>query len=198
MEKTFKKVYFRINAGYVWGKGVDKNIMDRFNEELKDIFIPLGFSVKKSGSGSAMEFVNGYERLYCHPMDLSGELLVESIEVVEKALQNRKTFKLTNIDIHGTFYLYSNKELVDILEEKREKVEKDLLSFFKTKRKNQFKPFYAYHDFIDNFLKVVSCIDKGQRDYVSGFIQGVFLSLIKNNKIIENNNERGIKIYRTA
>ncbi len=193
--QTFKKVYFRIEAGYVWGKGIDKSIEDKFNQELKEIFPKLGFSLKeKRISCSADEYVRGHERLYCHPMDLNGELLAETIEIVKEEIKDRKTFKVRGVDIYDNFYLYSDEEFSELLEKKREIIENKIIATLK----NGWRPYYDLSCIFDLFIKETRCIDKGQQCHIDGFAQGVLLDLIAKDKVKEKIHHKNIRIYKAV
>lgn len=83
-------VYFRIDSPYKWGKGMDKDISEKFNKEAVDILEKIGLTVTDDGSTpfSAPEGQNEAERLYMHPMDFSGILTKERFEKAKEVIEN--------------------------------------------------------------------------------------------------------------
>lgn len=104
-----RRVYFRIDAGYVWGQGMDKAAYVRFAAEVVALLAGLKFSPKPGRRlpGASTTMLRGPERLYCHPMDLSGELFPESIPVVEAAIKVATTFRLRAVDTYEDFIVYT-------------------------------------------------------------------------------------------
>jgi len=99
--KLYKKAYFFIKAGYVWGKGMSPEKNAIFEEEIRRILSDLGFiNWTKSGSGSAWTGYRGIEKLYCHPMDLVGPVKPESIPEIVEALKQANTFSFTEVNVY--------------------------------------------------------------------------------------------------
>ena len=64
-EKTTDKpvryidTYFRIEAGYVWGEGMDEKACRRFYDEIILLFVRSGWTVVPHSIGNTVDVVNG-------------------------------------------------------------------------------------------------------------------------------------------
>lgn len=121
MKTDLKKVFFRLNSPYEWGKGMSSELFEIFNKEALDIIKKIGFNIANDGSSSfsCPEGVKGEENLYMHPMDFSGILSNESFlkakEIIECAEKESSIFSVRSIDIfdleeHHQKYIESNLE----------------------------------------------------------------------------------------
>ena len=119
MRTDLKKVYFRLNSPYEWGKGMSEELSEPFNEEVLAILNELGFDIANDGSSSfsCPEGVQGEQNLYMHPMDFSGILSDENYlkakEVIERATEKSSIFSIRSIDVyeleeHPLKYIESN------------------------------------------------------------------------------------------
>ncbi len=136
---NYKNVYFRLESGYQWGKGMDQNASDAFHNELNELFINAGWEIKeKEFSCSCPEAFKDKNRLYLHPQSASGELQEDLIPEVEKILSKGTTFKHYKTDVYETLFNMSDEEYQKILEGQEKEIRKDLLEGFKTKRSNLF------------------------------------------------------------
>lgn len=117
--RTYIKTHFRVDSGYVWGKGIDKELLTSFYREVKSLLNELGFMVLHENGekmfGSCLEMVRGKEWLYCHPMDLSGPVLVDEVERIKSHLSKATCFRLRMTDTYETGIDYSEDELKEIL-----------------------------------------------------------------------------------
>ncbi len=194
----YVKCYFRIEAGYVWGKGMEKENLQIFNDELKKIFIPLGFTLNEpeKWSNACIEVSRGAENLYCHPMDLVGEVKKDNIKAIEKVLKGAKTFKFCKTDIYEELLNYTPEELKEELEKTKIETEIAILELFKTKRSNLYKslsPLWVYKTNIKFFRDNLD-LKHIERE----FINSIFESLRLSGKIKESENLKVGKIYRTV
>jgi len=190
------KTYFRIDAGYKWGEGMNEKDNKSFDNEIRNIFTALGFTIKEPEiSNASIEVFRGAENLYCHPMNLSGEIKKESIKDIEKALKQAKTFSLRNIDTYDISLNYTPEELILELSNRVNETEEDILALFKTKRSNLYRSSSCLWDYKTkvNYFKDNLGLKNVERD----FILNTFNNLIKQGKIQEGSNSRGGKIYRT-
>ena len=98
-----KKVYFRIEVGYVWGKGYTDEQHIAFEKEVQEIFSALGWGrwkkVLRSSSWTCFFGITD-ENLYCHPMSISGDIDIERIPSIEEALKNAKVIQFRYTDIY--------------------------------------------------------------------------------------------------
>ena len=196
-DKTkYQKVYFRIEAGYVWSKGLETDRYIEIEAELAKIFKPLGFQEKPDRmSCAAPEYIRGKENLYCHPMSFSGYLAVENIPVIEAILKEAKTFSLTSTDRYDEAYNYAPEELSTEIASRKEAIQQEILAIYKTKRRNLFRSRSEL-----NRIKLnVPCFDTCEnRSIKDSYIIQVFNELVQNKALIESENYKIGKIYRTA
>lgn len=137
---VYVKTYFRIEAGYVWSQGMDKETDNKFKEEVAEILSGIGFEAKPCRIGGCIEGHRGVENLYCHPMNLSGYIRKDAIEDIRAVISNAKTFTLRHIDTYQEVMNYTQEELLEELQNRRADIENAILQKFKTKRKNLFVP----------------------------------------------------------
>jgi hypothetical protein len=136
---NYRNVHFRLDSGYEWGKGLDKELSEKFHDEINTLFKEAGWEIKNPKFfSSCPEAVKEKNRLYLHPMDASGEVQEDLIPEVEKILSKGTTFKFRNTDVYETLLDMSDDEYQQYLESKRSYIEADILALFKTKRKNLF------------------------------------------------------------
>jgi hypothetical protein len=191
----YVKCYFRIEAGYKWGKGMDDNLLKEFNKELAEIFKPLGFKVKEPEfSNASIEVWRGAENLYCHPMNLSGEIKKENIKEIETAIKKAKTFSFRCVDTYDEMFNYTQEELKAELEKIKPIIENNILEMFKTKRSNLYKSISPLWDYKTNikFFRDDLDLKRIERDYINS----IFETLRIGGQIKENQNKE-MKIYRT-
>ena len=136
----YVKTYFRIEAGYVWNQGMDKEAGNKFKEEITKILSGIGFNAKPCRIGGCIEGFRGAENIYCHPMNLSGYVRKDAMEEIKIAISGAKTFRLRYIDTYEEALNYTPDELLKELQNRRPDIEKAILERFKTKRKNLFVP----------------------------------------------------------
>jgi len=139
-EQMYLKTYFRIETGYVWSEGHPDELSKKFKEEISQIFSKLGFKiVKPSMSCACYEVVRGKERLYCHPMNLSGEIKESSIPEIENALKNADFIKYRTVDTYDYHYDLDEASTLQLLKDKYSlKTRELILEKCKTTRKTKF------------------------------------------------------------
>jgi hypothetical protein len=116
----YVKAYFRIEAGYVWGKGMDDEAGKRFFEEIVSFLEQIGFSTWDNWpvprySGSCPIGHRGAESLYCHPMDLSGYVKEEAVSEIMSILGRGTTFRLRAVDQYERVSNFTHDELREYL-----------------------------------------------------------------------------------
>ncbi|MCO7113944.1 hypothetical protein NIB75_19370 [Bacteroides uniformis] len=74
----------------------------RFFDEVKRLFTETGFSIKENKyKDGCPEVYLGKTCLYCHPQSLSGPVLKEHMELIEKILAQGTTFRYLRTDTYG-------------------------------------------------------------------------------------------------
>ncbi len=106
--------YFRIDAGYVWGEGMDEEACRRFYDEIILLFVRSGWTVVPHSIGNTVDVVNGKNKLYVHPMDLSGPCEESLIGKVEDILRQGTTFTLTRTDRFDTLLDLDDEGLMEL------------------------------------------------------------------------------------
>jgi hypothetical protein len=100
---TLKKVYFFIETGYQWGKGIDKDVAQVVYAEMKKILTPIGFTEWKDNDGMSAPLCGKGEDegLYCHPMDLVGIVDIDTtLPLIEEGIKQSKILKYRHTNIH--------------------------------------------------------------------------------------------------
>lgn len=200
--RTYVKVYFRVNAGYQWDVGIDHEQADRFNDELISLLSPLGFTCERNPQeerrGHCPQLARGIEWLYCHPQELSGWVVQDAIPAIESALQNGTTFTLRHIDTYETGMNYTEDEFRQALEAKHADIAANIRTRFTTKRSN----LYTYISVLD---AIKSGIQRAEPLYSfrspllaieNEFIRSVFDSMVASGDIVTIQSQ-GRTLYRT-
>jgi hypothetical protein len=134
----YGNVYYRLTAGYVWGKGLDKEPFDSFCSEIQQIFIDLGFEYNRpESSGACPTVTRGAESLYCHPMHLNGYIKEENVLIIAEHLKTAKTFRLRHIDQFGVIYNYTPNEIDIDLDRKKQDIIAAFLKGYEAPSKKQ-------------------------------------------------------------
>lgn len=111
-------------------------------------------------------------------------------------LKRAETFKFRYTDTYEEVLNYTLEELKTELEKCKHSIVEQILELFKTKRSNLYKSISPLWDFKTNFkfFRNELPLKNLERD----FINYVFLDLIQDRRIIESENTKIGKIYRTA
>jgi len=180
--ETFKHVYFRIEAGYAQSEGYSGEQQDKFNADVKDILLNLGFTVEREADNEAYLTVKkGKESLRCHPMNLSGYLFDNTIKAVETVLVGSDVIKLLATDIIGVAYDMDATTFYNKISEYRDTFRQVIFTLFTT---NQSTKYYSEHRLVNFTLRCPGDV----RDKFS-FIQDSPLSTKLNYHLIELMNE---------
>ncbi len=149
-DRTYVKTHYRVECGYVWGKGIEENALASFQDEVKTLLGELGFVVLREAGqdmlGSSLEMVRGKERLYCHPMDLSGPVLVDHIETIKTQLSRARCFRIRMVDTYETGIDYAPEELDQILVRELPVLRQMIYTSLSTARTNRFFNDLQVHD----------------------------------------------------
>lgn len=125
----YKKIYYRIDSGYEWGKGLENDKLDRFTLEMRNLFKNAGWEIEEGKSCSADTVRKGKSSLYVHPMELTGPLDVDLFKEVEDILSKSTTCELYKIDTYGDVMDWTDEEYINYLNSKKEKIKKDILEY---------------------------------------------------------------------
>ena len=120
--------YFRVESGYDGGRMPEEKA-GRFFDEVKRLFTETGFSIKENKyKDGCPEVYLGKTCLYCHPQSLSGPVLKEHMELIEKILAQGTTFRYLRTDTYGEIldlteeeelaYYHKTQQVLEILVEK--------------------------------------------------------------------------------
>jgi hypothetical protein len=142
---SYKRVYFRINTPSYYNNkyGVGFSTPEEgslFQKIMTDLFLSAGWSIKveRNSSGHCNTIIKDKQELYLHPQSISGVILEENIPVIENLLSNNDLFTFRNTDIYEDVFDITDEEYLNILKSKRSEIEQDILSIYKTKRKNLY------------------------------------------------------------
>lgn len=138
-------------------------------------------------SGSSSTVVLGKNRLYLHPMEVSGELDATLVKFVEAILGQGKTFKPTGTRVIGKLVALSDEDYVAQLEAKRKEIEDALLVACKTKRKNQFVVGRnVVEDVKEKYhvQRLVAHIGRCGSDVEWQYVEQVYKDLVSDGKIV--------------
>lgn len=130
-DTPYKHVYFRLDSGYVWGKGMDQDKTENFYSDILGLFAAEGWTIKepyRNGSGATV--ANGNSSLYIHPQAVSGYVTEELIPAVSAALEHGCTFQHYATDIYETAYNWTAQQYRDYLNSKRGDINAALLEAY--------------------------------------------------------------------
>ncbi len=200
-DTPYKHVYFRLNSGYEWGRGMYQDKTENFYSDILALFAAEGWTITqpyRQGSGATV--TNGNSSLYIHPQSASGYVTEDLIPAVSAALQRGCAFKHYATDIYETAYNWTARQYRDYLNSKRGDINAALLEAFKTPRRNLYKFDY-------NALPVVISKFHVQRldgqnglctgDITEQVIREMLTALVNTGKIDKGETKHG-PAYRTA
>lgn len=200
-DTPYKHVYFRLESGYQWGRGMDQDKTEKFYSDILALFEADGWTIAEPySSASGATVTNGNSSLYIHPQSASGYVTEDLIPAVSAALQHGYTFKHYATDIYDTAYNWTARQYRDYLNSKRGDINAALLEAFKTPRRNLYKFDYnALPVVIDKFH--VQRLD-GQNGHCTGditeqVIREMFTALVNTGRIDKGETKHG-PAYRTA
>ena len=132
--------YFRVESGYDGGRMPEEKA-GRFFDEVKRLFTETGFSIKENKyKDGCPEVYLGKTCPYCHPQSLSGPVLKEHMELIEKILAQGTTFRYLRTDTYGEILdLTEEEELAYYHKTHDMTIGGVFLDAFRTKRRNLYK-----------------------------------------------------------
>lgn len=201
MKPTYKRVYFRIESGYMCG-----GMMDRCAECLRELEKQLeeaGWTVDVHYKEhcSCPELSQGKNYLYCHPTQVSGIVDVTLIKPLEDIFRKGENYIYRATDIYEEVHDFSWEELKQYhLEKNREKIELTLADAFKTKRSNLYKPVREVIEYVAEKFSVHTFLKKNSyipADAEREAIKEIFLDLCKQGIFTTSKGKGGNIIART-
>jgi len=193
---------FNIEAGYKWGSGMPLDQMNRFYNEITQLFSAFGWTIEEASSSNSAPTVRcGSSSLYCHPMELSGPCEKKLYPIISSILEFASTCSLKSIEPLERVYNISDNEYQQALDSLRKDIEQDLMTAFRTNHPMEYTS--GYYNKVDNVAMryrvptLTSYIGVSSNDIQVKYITQVFHDLIKEGKILCKENENGKKIYRS-
>ena len=166
---NYKKIYFRINTPSYYrasyGVGFEtKEDGQLFQNIVTQLFLNDGWEVKKDRymSGGCNTITKDKQELYLHPQSISGVIAENNIIHVENLLSNSELFKFEKTDIYDDVFDITDEKYLSILKSKKEFIEQDILTIFKTKRSNLY--------ITDSFTPLLRVLDKYKIKRLSSYI----------------------------
>lgn len=200
---VYLNTHFNIDSGYRMGSGwADVSIEDRteFNNEIRWLFETNGFEIEEprlSGGCPTAYKPGTEERLYLHPMELTGPVLESDIPKIERFLKGAETFTLVNVKTYGELYPVSDAEYEKYLEKNRDEITQDIIDEIGTSK-------YVGYSFFDTYNKVYnkwhldrtgSYLGKSSLDIDIKFFEEILEDLIEQG-IIDKNDKYKYKVVR--
>lgn len=197
---VYRKTYFRIRTtGYDSADGWESGAARAaFSGEVCSIFSGLGWTVEKSTQSGVCDVARlGKQRLYLHPMHLEGVVLEDSIPVIEQAIAKARTFQYTHTDTCREYLDLSDADYLLLLRKQQEAMIADILSFYRTKRRNLFVTKGAFEKLMQKYH-----IDRLSNEFgVDTILRGVLENLIgmlsARGQLVQGSTKYGVG-YRTA
>ncbi|WP_289764506.1 hypothetical protein [uncultured Duncaniella sp.] len=206
MNKTaYIETYFRIESGYDCGYMSEEKV-DRFFEEVRHLFAEKGFLVKEGKyKDDCPEVHLGKTCLYCHPQSLSGPVLKEHIELVEKILTQGTTFQYLRTDMYDeVFDLTEEEELAYYHEMHDMTIEGIFRESFQTKRSNLYKSREQVLETIAGKLRIRTFREKcflANAGPVGRYIREIYEKMVATGELVEgykHTDSGKLPICRTA
>jgi len=193
---VYLNTHFNIDSGYKWGDGwagVSEEDRFAFYDEIIHMFEDNGFVIREgmfSGSCPTAVKPGTEERLYLHPMELTGPVLENDIPKIERFLKGAETFELISVKTYGELVPMNDAEYEDYLEDHRDEIIQDILDEIGTEK-------YVHYDFFDSNNKVYnkwhldrtgSHTGKSSLDVDLVFLSDLLYDLIADGIIDKNSN----------
>ena len=186
---AFYHVYFRIEAGYVWGSGMSRERLEAFYAEIKTLFCANGWKIQPVGRyGNSVYVVKDKTRLYVHPMELSGACDENDILSVEEILRKGVSWSFVRTDRYELLLDISDGELLDwYRKEKSDEADRLIIDAFKP------SPFAKVHDIGPTLMRVGGDVRVQTLDHYLGrssldpdqeFLRERFDALVKGGRIV--------------
>lgn len=199
MARIFRKTYFYIGTGYVWGKGLNDEQHKAFNEEVKRIFTEVlnGWTCTEEAHNNVSAtytYKDGISSLYCHPQDFVGIIDVDLTDSIREAIKSSPIIKFRYDKQFDTFTEQTKEEIRAELESKKEAIIEELLSAYRTVRSNLYKTqaplTRTCEEFAIQSVHDQNCLETDE------YVFSVFKELVADGRILMVEDSRG-KLYRT-
>lgn len=198
----YHHVYFRLDAGYKWGEGMDPVKTEKFFDDIVKLFVDDGWAVKEARYSSSCPTVEyGKSSLYLHPMDASGAIEDNLVNHISELLTKGKTFSLNSVDVYEEIFDVSDNDYYDYLDTNSFEIMDELKKEFTTTRKNLY---ISYPSFIIEKVKEKyhiprlngNFLGRSSSDIEWKFVADLFKQMVEYGEfiIVEKN---GVKYYRT-
>lgn len=117
----YRKVYFRISSGYLWGNDWSSSEEQAaFREETRRLFQDDGWTLETHKNAAVCDTVRkGLQDLYLHPMNFSGVILEETIPHLEELLAQAHTFRCRGVDRYEVYLDLTDEDYWAMLESQR-------------------------------------------------------------------------------
>ena len=197
---VYRKTYFRIRTtGYDSADGWESGAARAaFSGEVCSIFSGLGWTVEKSTQSGVCDVVRlGKQRLYLHPMHLEGVVLEDSIPVIEQATAKARTFQYTHTDTCREYLDLSDADYLLLLRKQQEAMIADILSFYRTKRRNLFVTKGAFEKLMQKYHVDRLSNEFGEDIILRGVQENLIGMLSARGQLVQGSTKYGVG-YRTA
>lgn len=178
--------YFRVDAGYQWGRGLSEEKTNAFYVEIKKVFTEKGWSIKEHEPYGTIDVIKDKTKLYVHPMDLSGPCEEALIPVVEEMLRSCSSFSFRHTDVFNELADLDAEGLTEKYRERNEANDFLILSSFKTRRKNLGYFISATLFRLGDRIRIETITDYGGRgtgDTTDRYLKERFNELVNQGKI---------------
>ena len=140
-EKSFIRVYYDLVSPYKWRKGwtASSAARIRMNNLLREAVTSMGWEIHPANYSSACDegFSANGERLYLHPMEVAGEVKVETVKVAEAAFaetahKSNGMFRLEGIRAPYKVYELSEDDLHNFYSKHESDIRSLVSNYFET------------------------------------------------------------------
>lgn len=182
--------YFRVESGYDGGRMPEEKA-GRFFDEVKRLFTETGFSIKENKyKDGCPEVYLGKTCLYCHPQSLSGPVLKEHMELIEKILAQGTTFRYLRTDTYGEILdLTEEEELAYYHKTHDMTIGGVFLDAFRTKRRNLYKSREQVLEILVEKLRVKTLRGKSVYSNTSPayrYIREMYGKMVSEGRLVED------------
>lgn len=162
-DNEYVNVHFRIETyGYEYPTFIlSTENKEKFNKEIAEVFTSLGWkSIANAHNGICAEWGKEKSHLYCHPLELSGEVKKNEIKKIAEAMQKRNTFSLKWVDLYDTIYDMTYTDYHEYLDNKSPEIKDTIFEKCQTRVKNR----YYYADEICKYITNIYALQLLEKD----------------------------------
>lgn len=199
-DHLYMKTHISIEAGYIWGKGIDEVLQDKFYSEMEKLFTDAGWTIEGSHfRGACPTFHKEKNKLYCHPSQLSGPLEPDLLSEVETLINKATTCKLRYSENYDQIYDMTDEQYKEALETCKKDIQKDIMEAFKTKRRNLYHYLYDIDHVYRHYRipTLTNYIGISSNDVYIKYINEVFESMVQSGDILPYKHPTKGTLYRT-